>query len=64
MLVGGAEQIDVLETLDPANVPPTLEATALSITSVELDFLDQLDDLVIFDVAGNGCNRLDNVRVI
>jgi len=42
----GEAQIKVLSTLDPASAPPTLEAAALSITSVELRFLDSLAALL------------------
>jgi hypothetical protein len=38
----GEAQLAVLATLDPASAPPTLEAAALSITPVELRFLDEL----------------------
>ena len=42
----GDAQIQVLATLDPASAPPTLEAAALSITPVELRFLDALASLL------------------
>ena len=38
----GKAQLEVLNALDPASVPPTLQAAALSITREELNFLDGL----------------------
>ncbi len=42
----GEAQIKVLAGLDPTSAPPTLEAAALSITAVELRFLDGLVTLL------------------
>jgi len=42
----GKSQLQVLATLDPASSPPNLEAAALSITPVELQFLDALAPLL------------------
>jgi hypothetical protein len=42
----GQAQVDVLLSLNPSSVPPTLQATALSITPKELEFLDGLAPLL------------------